>query len=92
MPNGRSIDPVPILGAAIIGGAVAWFLFRKKPVPEPKFGVGQRVALVGNSLETGTVTARIFGLSGIQSWFYSVLFDSTGEVSGPIEERFFIAI
>ena len=92
MPNGRSIDPVPILGAAIIGGAVAWWLFRKKPIPTPLFSVGQRVALVANLLETGTITDLTWGVGGIQAWSYLVVFDSIGGGGSLIEERFLIAI
>lgn len=91
MPNGRRIDPVPILGLAIIGGAAAWWFFRKKPIPPNLFVVGDRVALVANTLETGTVQGVLFGVSGVKKWFYQVLFDSTGTVS-LLEERFLVAI
>lgn len=92
MPNGRPIDPVPLLGAAIIGGAVAWFIFRKKPIPRPKFSIGQRVALVANQSETGTITDLRFGIGGVQAWSYLVVFDSIGGTGSLLEERFLIAI
>lgn len=92
MPNGRSIDPIPILGAAIIGGAVAWLIFRKRPVPEPKFSVGQRVALVSNTLFTATVLSLTFGVSGVHAWFYLIDWDEPGLSNSLIEERFLVAI
>lgn len=93
MPNGRRVDPVAVLGGGLIAGAIVWWLVgRKKRVRPNLFVVGQRVALETNTLETGTITRVAFGVSGIQKWFYDVLFDSTGTISVALEERFLIAI
>jgi hypothetical protein len=89
MANGRRIDPLPVFGLALIGGAAAWWLLTRKP--SPKFVVGQKVALILNPAETGTVQGLIFGVSGVRQWFYQVLFDSTGTIS-LLEERFLFAV
>ena len=92
MPDGRRIDPVPLLGLAIIGGAVAWFVLRKKPIPEPKFAVGQRVALATNTLFTATVLSLTFGVGDVNAWSYLIDWDEPELSNSLIEERFLIAI
>ena len=92
MPNARSIDPIPILGAALIGGAVAWFVFRKKPVPQPLFSVGQRVALAANPIFTATVLSLTFGVGGVHAWSYLIDWDDPELSNALLEERFLIAI
>ncbi len=90
MPNGRS-SPAAVLGVSLITGATFWWFVIRKPAP--KFAVGQRVALAANPTETGTVEpGTTWGIGHIRAWYYHILFDSTGTVSGLLEERFLVAI
>ena len=87
MPEGRPIDPIPILGAAMIGGGIAWILLKRR---KTKFIVGQRVALVFQPQTEGTVIqVQPLGSDGVQT--YVVQFDN---IAGPsiVAEADLIAI
>ena len=86
MPEGRPIDPIPILGAAMIGGGIAWILLKRR---KTKFIVGQRVALVFQPQTEGTVIQVQPLTNGLQT--YVVQFDN---IAGPsiVAEADLIAI